>query len=52
MTLNVEGQEHDPIEVAILAAFYFIGLKFLSRAKDKNLVRLPIRLKSNCYFAC
>ncbi|MDQ0656041.1 hypothetical protein [Paenibacillus sp. W2I17] len=22
---SVEGQEHDPIEVAILAAFYFIG---------------------------
>ncbi|MCL6663922.1 hypothetical protein PAEN_28195 [Paenibacillus amylolyticus] len=37
----VEGQEHSPIEVAILAAFLFYRYKFLSRAKDKNLYRLP-----------
>ena len=39
--LNVEGQEHGPIEVAILAAFLFYRYKFLSHAKDKNLYRLP-----------
>ncbi|KAA8745448.1 hypothetical protein [Paenibacillus sp. UASWS1643] len=33
----VEGQELDPIKVAILAAFLFYRYKFLSRAKDKNL---------------
>ncbi|MBE7680130.1 Imm8 family immunity protein [Paenibacillus sp. P13VS] len=38
---NVEVQEHIPIEVAILAAFLFYRYKFLSRAKDKNLYRLP-----------
>jgi hypothetical protein len=38
---DVEGQEHGPIEVAILAAFLFNRYKFLSRAKDKNLYRLP-----------
>ncbi|UOK61301.1 hypothetical protein MT997_22415 [Paenibacillus sp. OVF10] len=37
----VEGQEHGPIEVAILAAFLFYRYKFLSRGKDKNLYRLP-----------
>ncbi|QOS79383.1 hypothetical protein JNUCC31_32905 [Paenibacillus sp. JNUCC31] len=37
----VEGQEHIPIEVAILAAFLFYRYKFLSQAKDKNLYRLP-----------
>lgn len=37
----VEGQEHGPIEVAILAAFLFYRYKFLSQAKDKNLYRLP-----------
>jgi len=35
----VEGQEHRPIEVAILAAFLFYRYKFVSRAKDKNLYR-------------
>ncbi|WP_272036589.1 hypothetical protein [Paenibacillus sp. JJ-100] len=35
----VEGQEHVPIKVAILAAFLFYRYKFLSRAKDKNLYR-------------
>nr|WP_154894270.1 hypothetical protein [Paenibacillus xylanexedens] len=40
-TVDVEGQEHDPIEVAILAAFLFYRYKFLSQAKDKNLYRLP-----------
>ncbi|MEC0200870.1 hypothetical protein P4H35_31455 [Paenibacillus taichungensis] len=39
--LVVEGQEHIPIEVAILAAFLFYRYKFLSQAKDKNLYRLP-----------
>ncbi|NUU75276.1 S-layer homology domain-containing protein [Paenibacillus xylanilyticus] len=38
---GVEGQEHRPIEVAILAAFLFYRYKFVSRAKDKNLYRLP-----------
>ncbi|OMF15556.1 hypothetical protein BK131_11920 [Paenibacillus amylolyticus] len=37
----VGGQEHIPIEVAILAAFLFYRYKFVSRAKDKNLYRLP-----------
>ncbi|WP_339296962.1 hypothetical protein MKY92_16585 [Paenibacillus sp. FSL R5-0623] len=37
----VEGQEHVPIQVAIIAAFLFYRYKFLSRAKDKNLYRLP-----------
>ena len=37
----VEEQEHGPIEVAILAAFLIYRYKFLSRAKDKNLYRLP-----------
>jgi hypothetical protein len=37
----VEGQEHVPIEVAILAAFLFYRYKFLSQVKDKNLYRLP-----------
>lgn len=37
----VEGQKHGPIEVAILAAFLFYRCKFVSRAKDKNLFRLP-----------
>lgn len=41
MLLPVEGQEHRPIEVAILAAFLFYRYKFVSRAKDKNLYRLP-----------
>jgi hypothetical protein len=41
--IDVEGQEHDPIEVAILAAFLFYRYKFLSQAKDKNIDRLPIR---------
>ncbi|WP_348622685.1 hypothetical protein ABFT51_14110 [Paenibacillus peoriae] len=40
-TGDVEGQEHIPIEVAILAAFLFYRYKFLSQAKDKNLYRLP-----------
>ena len=46
----VEGQEHGPIEVAILAAFLFYRYKFLSRAKDKNLYRLPrwTRTYSHC----
>ncbi|CAM3206434.1 hypothetical protein HP548_01020 [Paenibacillus taichungensis] len=39
--INVEGQEHIPIEVAILADLLFYRYKFLSRAKDKNLYRLP-----------
>ncbi|WP_174818746.1 hypothetical protein [Paenibacillus illinoisensis] len=38
---SVEGQEHGPIEVAILAAFLIYRYKFLSRAKDKNLYRFP-----------
>ncbi|PQP81658.1 hypothetical protein C0Q44_18325 [Paenibacillus sp. PCH8] len=38
---DVEGQEYGPIKVAILAAFLFYRYKFLSRAKDKNLYRLP-----------
>ncbi|GGH50447.1 hypothetical protein GCM10008014_15570 [Paenibacillus silvae] len=38
---DVEGQEHIPIKVAIIAAFLFYRYKFLSRAKDKNLYRLP-----------
>jgi hypothetical protein len=29
-SILVEGQEHDPIEVAILAAFLFYRYKFLS----------------------
>ncbi|WP_181151122.1 hypothetical protein [Paenibacillus sp. PCH8] len=37
----VEGQEHGPIKVAILAAFLFYRYKFVSRANDKNLHRLP-----------
>ncbi|OMF04953.1 hypothetical protein CQ043_10570 [Paenibacillus sp. MYb63] len=41
LSFNVEGQEHIPIEVANLAAFLFYRYKFLSRAKDKNLYRLP-----------
>ncbi|MFB8374721.1 hypothetical protein [Paenibacillus taichungensis] len=36
-----KGQEHITIEVAILAAFLFYRYKFLSRAKDKSLYRLP-----------
>ncbi len=40
-SLFVEGQEHVPIEVAILAVFLFYRYKFLSQAKDKNLYRLP-----------
>jgi len=40
---NVEEQEHVPIEVANLAAFYFYQTKFLSQGKDKNLIRLTIR---------
>ncbi|KKO51593.1 hypothetical protein XI25_24285 [Paenibacillus sp. DMB20] len=38
-----------PLKVAILAAFLFYRYKFLSRAKDKNLYRLPkwIRTCSN-----
>ncbi|PQP81652.1 hypothetical protein C0Q44_18295 [Paenibacillus sp. PCH8] len=42
MVSIVEGQEHIPIEVAILAAFICNRYKFLSQAKDKNLYRLPI----------
>ncbi|PIH55408.1 hypothetical protein CS562_31650 [Paenibacillus sp. LK1] len=38
---SVEGQEHSPIEVANLAAFLIYRYKFVSRAKDKNLYRLP-----------
>ncbi|KGP82693.1 MULTISPECIES: hypothetical protein [unclassified Paenibacillus] len=38
---NVEGQEHIPIEVAILAASLFYRYKFLSLVRDKNLYRLP-----------
>lgn len=34
-------QEHDPIKVAILAAFLFYRYKFVSRAEDQNLYRLP-----------
>lgn len=34
---NVEGQEHVPINVAILAAFLIYRYKFVSQAKDKNL---------------
>ncbi|WP_430200425.1 NUDIX domain-containing protein [Paenibacillus lautus] len=30
-----------PLKVAIIAAFLFYRYKFLSRAKDKNLYRLP-----------
>ncbi|WP_145133355.1 hypothetical protein [Paenibacillus sp. Y412MC10] len=30
-----------PLKVAILAAFLFYRYKFLSRAQDKNLYRLP-----------
>jgi hypothetical protein len=40
--MRVEGQEHIPIKVANLAAFLCYRYKFLSRAKDKNLYRLPI----------
>ncbi|WP_181469971.1 hypothetical protein [Paenibacillus sp. MDMC362] len=36
-----------PLKVANLAAFLFYRYKFLSRAKDKNLYRLPIRKASN-----
>ncbi|GAK40670.1 hypothetical protein PUW24_20515 [Paenibacillus urinalis] len=43
----VEGQEHIPIEVAILAAFLFYRYKFVSRVKDKNLYRLP-KLTRTC----
>jgi len=38
---HVERQEHVPIEVAMLAAFLYYRYKFVSRAKDKNLYRLP-----------
>ncbi|KOP68399.1 hypothetical protein AMS62_26470 [Bacillus sp. FJAT-18019] len=37
----VEEQEYIPNEVAILAAFLCYRYKFLFRAKDKNLYRLP-----------
>ncbi len=39
-----------PLKVAILAAFLFYRYKFLSRAKDKNLYRLPewTRTYSDC----
>lgn len=37
----VGGQEHVPIEAAFLVAFLFYRYKFVSRAKDKNLYRLP-----------
>jgi hypothetical protein len=40
-TCPVEGQEHISIEAAILAAILCYRYKFLSRAKDKNLYRLP-----------
>jgi len=30
-----------PLKVAIVAAFLFYRYKFLSRAQDKNLYRLP-----------
>jgi hypothetical protein len=48
--MRVEGQEHIPIKVANLAAFLCYRYKFVSRAKDKNLYRLPkwIRTWSDC----
>jgi len=49
----VEGQEHDPIEAAILAAFFILSVQVLVRSQgeehatitemDKNMIRLPIR---------
>jgi len=42
-TDGVEGQKHIPIEVAIIAAFLCYRYKFVSRATDRNLYRLPIR---------
>jgi len=41
--ISVGGQEHIPIEVAILAAFVCYQYKFLSRVENKNLYRLSIR---------
>lgn len=46
---DVEGQEHVPFEVAIIAAFLFYRYKILSQAKDKNLYRLPYWTRTCSY---
>lgn len=45
----VEGREHVPIEVTNLRFFLFYRYKLLSRAKDKNLYRLPYWTRTCSY---
>ena len=40
--VNVEGQEHCPLKVAILAAFLFYRYKFVSQGKVHELVPIPV----------